>query len=193
LNEYEIRALRDSRIEDSYMKFHNRAAALSFLRSCMDSRRNIPVLRDCLADALHSPLLNRFTWHDLAEQLANQLVIGNIRIVTSAEREAPGGGHGKKPEKKKETPPVQPAVPPTPIVPEKPVEPAKWIEFQVVDEETGEGVAGVALRVKLADRVAQNFATKDDGQIRIDNIMSGSDCNIEDITAAEYLEVVEIK
>jgi hypothetical protein len=192
LQEHEILLQRESRVGDAFLKFHNTSAAVRFLRLCEDDRRNESVLRGCLADLLHSPATNRYDWKEICEQLAYHLMIGNIRIITSAVREPQGGSRRKTPPPPPETPPETPPV--TPAKPVEPVTPAKWVEFQVAemvgDEEKIRN--DVTLRIKFAERAPQTFSPNDQGVFRIEQITAGSTCDVQNLEGPHYFEVTEV-
>lgn len=66
-----------------------------------------------------------------------------------------------------------------------------WIKFEVVDDETGDPVKGVTLKVKLPDGSIRNATTDASGMIEIRDIPAGT-CDIERMIDSDTLEVVAV-
>jgi len=67
-----------------------------------------------------------------------------------------------------------------------------WIEFLIQDDETGEPVGGVMLKVKLPNGEIRDFTTGGDGKIAIPDIDPGS-CEITKMIDEYALEVLEVR
>ncbi len=68
--------------EDTFMEFHDRFFALSFLRSLMTDPLNMVTLRSALVDILQDTEdTSRLMDHEILEQLAGQIARGYIRLV----------------------------------------------------------------------------------------------------------------
>jgi hypothetical protein len=198
LRELEIFPRRDYHAGDQRLRFSNKSAAFEFLQSCVDDPRNESILRNCLAEAQFSPNFYRTNWKGVLQQLAHQLAAGNVIVVTTTERSEKRRGGGA-PVKKKPKPKESPEAPVAPAKPKEEPKPAKWVEFMVIDEDTGDGKpedertrTDVTLRIKIPTRAAQDFGTNQGGVVRIEQIVEGDNCNIEEIVASEHLEVIEI-
>ena len=68
--------------EDTFMEFHDRFFALSFLRNLMSDPLNMVTLRSALADILQdTEETSRMMDHEILEQLAAQIARGYVRLV----------------------------------------------------------------------------------------------------------------
>ena len=68
--------------EDTFMEFHDRFFALSFLRNLMSDPLNMVTLRSALADILQDTEdTSRMMDHEILEQLAGQIARGYVRLV----------------------------------------------------------------------------------------------------------------
>jgi hypothetical protein len=66
-----------------------------------------------------------------------------------------------------------------------------WVEFRVVDDQTGEPVEGVELTVRLPDGSTEIRATDAGGYVEIADILGG-DCDVScDMTGAELSKSLE--
>jgi len=82
--------------EDTFMEFHDRFFALSFLRSLMSDPLNVVTLRSALVDMLQDTEdTSRLMDHEILEQLAGQIARGYVRLVLregEALQTSSGGG-----------------------------------------------------------------------------------------------------
>jgi hypothetical protein len=85
-----------------------------------------------------------------------------------------------------EPPPDEPDEPP----PDVPVE-TSWIKFRVVDDATGDPIAGVTLNVGLPDGSKRDFVTRPDGMVEINDIDPGT-CEIHRVDDPRSSEVVRV-
>jgi len=67
-----------------------------------------------------------------------------------------------------------------------------WVEFLIQDDETGEPIGGVTLKVKLPNGEIRDFTTGGDGKIAIPDIDPGS-CEITKMIDEYALEVLEVR
>ncbi len=178
-SEYEVLTLRDMRPGDICEEFLSEALALKFLRELARDGYNMRVLRAILAEGLFRPDLSGLDDHETLRQLAWQLVSGKIRITTARLRTGVGG----------EKPPAEEEEPATP--PPATEEPLHWIEFKVIDEETGEPISGVELKVKLTTGETKKYTTGGGGLISIRDIPAGT-CDILEMNDDDALEVTEV-
>jgi hypothetical protein len=65
-----------------------------------------------------------------------------------------------------------------------------WIQFQIVDEETGEPVAGVSARVKLPTGEVREVTSDSQGRIKVQGLPQGS-WDLHHLEFSEILEVVK--
>ena len=77
-----------------------------------------------------------------------------------------------------------------PITPSKPVTDDTWIEFRLLDEDTGDPVPGIRLRLTLPDGSVCLGVTNEDGRLHTSGFPQGT-CDLEQILAEEAFEVVQ--
>ena len=134
--------------------------------------------------------------HEVIQQVGHLVRQGRLVLSTGEAVAAPGdasqgsGGAAQStaPEQKKnEAEPTDSAPPPPPTT-----EPQKsWVKFAVVDEVTGQPVAGVTLKIKLPTGEVQTFTTNGAGLVYIGNIDPGS-CEIVAMSDDSAFEVVDV-
>jgi hypothetical protein len=85
-------------------------------------------------------------------------------------------------------------VPPPPAKPGG-KEPAKekktWIEFKLVDDQTGKPYSGVRLRITTPDGIENFYTTNSSGLVRIEEIDPGT-CDVGEVLDDDALEVVSV-
>jgi len=103
--------------DNDFMEFHHELFALSFIRSFMNAPLDMTTFRDVFVEVLPSEDISRLTDHEVLEQLAWQIVCGNVKLLPH-EHEALSIRPGVPPI---EPPPGVPPIEPPPGVP--PIEP----------------------------------------------------------------------
>lgn len=155
----------------------------------------------------------------LLDALANAIEAGRIKIVPRKRRTGgmPGADVFTEAKKDSDTPARQPAeAPPREEIKirERPSQPAAdtqpetpgstappatvpepaqktWIEFCLLDDETGDPLPDIPIRITLTDGSEQQQTTDAAGLVRIDGIDPGQ-CNILEIVAENGPEVTEV-
>jgi hypothetical protein len=110
------------------------------------------------------------------ENIAALVACGRLTLLELPE-EMPRFGAGGEPREESEEPAAA-------VATEK-----AWIKFRVVDDETGEPVAGVTLRIREPGGLERDYTTRADGGIEINEIDPGA-CDILEMTDPDALEVV---
>jgi hypothetical protein len=175
---------------DECLEFRDTSAAVDFLRTFMGDPVSMMSLRDVLAEELGS--IDIVGWQDaeVVDLLAWRVVSGQIKLVPQVATRPPLIAAGKAGQA------VAPAATEEPraatLAPQPAPQPAlSWIKFQVLDDETGQPVQGVGLKVKLPTGTVKEYMTDANGMVQIDDLPSGA-CDIEKMLDSDALEVVDI-
>lgn len=165
-------------------EFADRGSALAFLEPlredpfCMSVLRDLVVERQCTLD------LSNLHDHRLLEFIAWELETGRLRVAEEF-RPMPPIGRARAPvEDNAGDKPFE--QPPPPAQDEK-----TWITFQILDDETGQPVAGVTLTVKLTDGTTKKSTSNGAGLIEFKDIPPGA-CSIESMSHPDALEVLSV-
>ncbi len=129
-------------------------------------------------------------------------------VVTSSwsgsAQEAPGGTSGRPTRSPRPTTPSANLPPETPadddpasdtpsgVPAPPPPDQNTWIEFVLIDETTGEPIAGVPFTIELTDGTVADHTTDGSGKIRIDGIDPGT-CGIVEIRADDGPAVTSVE
>jgi hypothetical protein len=70
-------------------------------------------------------------------------------------------------------------------------EASNWFKIQVLDDETGNPVAGVPLMLKLPGREPEEFTTNSDGKVEVSDLPEGT-VDILEMDDEEAYEVVSV-
>lgn len=177
----------------TFLEFFDESSALNFLREFAHDYFDMLALRSILEDDLFDPNLSLLGDRKVLQELAWRLASGKIKIRTSPfTPEETYGGSGGTPtepedqEEEEQEEEEEPAEEAAAIAPEP-----DWIKFRVVEDETGQPVSGVTLKVKLPTGEIWDFTTDGNGEIEIKDIPSGT-CAIMKMTDADALEVVQV-
>jgi hypothetical protein len=157
-----------------------------FLRKFLIEESQAKILRDILAEhSLHS---SASLWQQSDSQVIDQLAIllttGRLRfeeyppVATSVVTFAPVEAEEVE------------YVPLAPAPKKKPAE-KHWVKFQVVDDVSGDAVAGVTVEIKLPGGKSKKYKTNNKGEIEIKDLDSGT-CDIMDLQGKPLLEVVKL-
>lgn len=76
--------------------------------------------------------------------------------------------------------------------PRPPPERATWIKFRVVDDQSGEPLAGVRLLIRESDESEREYVTRSDGMAEIDPVRPSA-CDVLRVTYEDQLEVVRVE
>lgn len=180
--EYEI-LVWDERREDEFGpldRFIDLPAALGFLYPLLHDHTNMVALRSALTGDAFYPRMSLLTDQDVVLEVAWRLVTGALRVIALP---LPSTIHGDPSENDDEEEPEEPAV-----VDEE----RHWVDFKVIDDETGDPIEDVTLKIKLPGGVARDFRTKEDGMIEIKDLDSGT-CEILQMRDSEGFEVVAVE
>jgi hypothetical protein len=94
-----------------------------------------------------------------------------------------GGSGSAPPREAKEEPPLENSA--------APVDVSTWIKIQVLDDETGNPVEGVPLRLNIAGRSVETHTTDQRGRINVSGLQPGT-FHIEGMDDEEAYEVVQV-
>ena len=86
----------------------------------------------------------------------------------------------------------RPDQPETPDVPIEPPTHTDWIKFRVIDDETGEPLPGVTVRLRAPNGVERDYVTRPDGRIEVDPALP-PDCDIVEVISTPLLEVLRVE
>jgi hypothetical protein len=148
---------------DDYSSFGNRSTALAFLQRFTHEPDRIAEMREIISAAGIKPegLADR----QVIAHLANLLVSGTVLVP----RVFQGGPVGITME---EAPAAASAK-----APPKPLPKLHWVEFKVVDDETGRPIEGIELTIKLPDGRTEVRTTNAGGLIEINDTLMG-ECQV---------------
>jgi hypothetical protein len=173
--------LRDSSLRyefleegESPLTFRDIAGAMAFLRQFSGEPAQMAILRD-LAEG-HSCNTHRLTTDEILKICALQLVNGRIRLLNQS-RGRNGNGVGEAAEENvaHEAPSKSQAA----------ARKTAWVEFRVIDDETGQPVEAVELTIKLPDGRVEKSKTDMGGYIEINDTVEGNCLVNSDITEAQ--------
>ncbi|MBI1926572.1 hypothetical protein HYR99_20305 [Candidatus Poribacteria bacterium] len=168
----EILRWHESHPADAVMEFRDTFFALNFLRRFMTDPLSMMVLRNALAEELFYTGISKLTDHDILQQIAWQIVRGNVKIVVR-EDEAPRVSlMGRSAQAAAEVAEMEEVEAPAPAAEEK----TSWVEIELVDEE-GNPVAGEKYRIELPDGSIKEGVLNSQGWARVGNIDPGT-CKI---------------
>ena len=142
------------------------------------------VLRDLVVERHGTSDLSNLHDHRLLEFIAWELEEGRLRV---AEEFRAMSSIGRAQAPVKDDTGDKPFEPP----PEPPKDEKTWITFQILDDETGQPVAGVTLTVKLTDGTTKKSKSDGSGLIEFKDIPPGA-CSIESMSDSDALEVVSV-
>lgn len=172
------------------------ADARLLLRSLANDTANLEALRRVLRRYGSQTDLPGAADEEMLDYFARLIAEGRMRIRGELPGETPGGGTETPPPKRPKQKPQEEPLPRAPAPPpRKPAAPAapettlSWIKFKIVDDETGEPMSGVKLKIKLPDGSVQELTTDGQGMIHVTDIPSGSS-DIQDMFDDDALEVV---
>jgi hypothetical protein len=166
------------------LNFHERGSALVFLQPLQEDPFCMSVLRDLVVERHCTSDLSNIHDHRILELVAWELESGRLRVAEEF-RPMPPIGRARAPVE--DDTGDRPFTPP----PESPTDEKTWIKFQILDSETGQPVAGVALTVKLTDGTIKKSTSDGSGVIEFRNIPPGS-CSIESMSDTDALEVISM-
>lgn len=183
----------ESRGKGSSLSFPDEFSARAFVRQLLREKSNTGSLRRYLLRAGFVTNLSRLDDRKLIREFARRLVSGRIRIVrvdkgTHPARWAiPGGTSTQREEKPTEERPRPRPVAFTEVRDTE--ETRNWVKFRVVDDETGEPVQGVTLKLKLPSGEVGKPTTNRRGGIDLYDLTPGT-VDIQEIIDSDALEVV---
>jgi len=163
---------------DEFLRFHDIEAAVSFLKDAKSNTLHMQELRHLLRDSHQD--LSRLTDDEVLRQFGRLLVNGRIRVLRpfiAPARSTAGGGAAAVSEKK--APAASPAAS-RGSLPRR-----TWVEFRVIDDETGAPVAGVELTIMLSDGSVETRATDAGGYVEINDCPKGACALTCDFSSAQ--------
>lgn len=160
------------------------ALGARLVRRLAGDASNRSALRRLLKDELPAPDVYRLDDAAVLRQVALRVERGQWRVCQAA-ASASGGGAAQY------VTPVPDTVEKEPVR----VEPARtetgWVAFQILDDETGVGVAGVTLTLRLPDGSERDVTTGAGGHIQLTGLPPGP-CEILEMSDSDALEVVGV-
>lgn len=172
---------------DACLEFRDTSVALDFLRPWLDDPCSMLSLRALLAEDRGSIGVADLNDQEVLDQLAWCVVRGQVKIVPQIARLHAGtsiaSGMAEQP--------IARAAEATQRTVTTSQTTLSWIKFRVVDDETGQPVQGVKLKVRLPAGTVKEYTTNADGMVQIDDLPSGT-CDIEKMLDADALEVIGI-
>jgi hypothetical protein len=185
MDAYAIVPARELRSGESPLRFSTERSALGFLRRLVLSVSNQTALRLFLfEECRHFQLPAQLLTPDLCRILAHGLLLGRIKIVPPARHLYPA--ELVQPREAEES--EEDVVPPGRLGPE---EERHWIAVRVVDNETGEPLSGVPLKIELPDGRVVTRKTGGDGTAHFSDLDDGT-CSIVAMLDEDALEVVSV-
>jgi hypothetical protein len=168
-------------------EFLDERDAFRFLARLLESSFNEMAMRRWAEE--HSLIIDpsENDWREILLQLAGHIVTGRIRVMSEGDwwhsdvfgRSAVEATEDEEEEEEEEEAPVDD-------------EKKTWIKFEIVDDETGDPVKGVTLKVKLPDGSEVNAKSDASGIIEIKDIPEGT-CDILRMIDSDTLEVVSVE
>jgi len=159
---------------ESILTVRDIAEAMAFLRQFTHDQAQMGILRS-LAEG-HSCNTHHLTTDEILKACARQLVSGRIRLLKQS-RGMNGNGAGEAAEEN-----VAPeALSKSQMAAKK----TAWVEFRVINEETGQPVEEVELTIKLPDGRVERRKTDIGGYIEINDTVEGNCLVNSDVTDAQ--------
>ena len=160
--QFNILEKREIQPDDKFKEFRDKTSALNFLRGLMRDNLNTVILRNIVKHKLSQTRFSRVGERKVLENLASQLVSGQLRIavlpvvIPTWSYEAPAL------EEEKAAAPTAAAV----------AEGTSWIEIQLVDGE-GNPIAEEKYQIKLPSGSIKEGLTDSQGELRLEDIEPG--------------------
>jgi hypothetical protein len=174
------------------MTFSSRASAAAFLRGFSRDPLGMTTLRRALAEEIGRQRVGRLCDAEVVDQLAAQIAHGRLRVARHSAARAVlrpppvQAWQGAKPREEEPVVLESTGPPPAPAA-----ETGSWIKLEVVDDATGEPVAGVTFTLKLPDGTSKDVTTNPGGIAELTGLTPGS-FDIEKMADGEAWEVVAI-
>lgn len=170
--------------------FRDQEAALRFLRSTSRTPSSLSTFRTLQTNGQAYGLGPVKRDEYVLKNLAHQLVSGHLLVIAEDRPYMISGGNGKS----AGDPPAAPAAPPEtppPVVPEEPEVETHWIIFQVLDDDTGQPIEEVDLKLRLPGGRVQTFTTRPDGTVFVQGLDPGT-VDVQQLIDDEVWEVVDL-
>jgi len=170
------------------LTFADTLSALTYLRRFAGDPVRMKALRRWVLTSLPYPDVSRKDDQAIVRLVAGQVACGRLKLVWReriSQHTAFGAvGSDAQPEAQaedlvEETPPAE-------------TQPLNWVEFRFVDDETGDALSDIELKLKLPDGQVKSLKTNSDGAIRLTNLVAGT-VDIEDIISDDTLEIVQVE
>lgn len=177
----------------SATRFLDEFSAESFLRGFLCEPTAMAGMRECLRRDGMVADLSMLDDEEVIQEFGKKLVAERFRLVAVERPLSPGrstGGGGAPAQPREEIAEERPAKRP-PVFREN-RELSHWIRLKVVDDETGEPISGVRIRVKLPSGEVGAPTTDRRGTIHIGDLTPGA-LDIQAILDDDALEVVKIE
>lgn len=179
---FQIMEVYEVKSHHKLKKFRDKASALNFLYGFYNDHLNMITLRNMLRDSMSCINISRLDNFMILKQIAFRLASNQYKIaelpfilpawsdiITEMEKEL------------------------TTTVATTTSEDIAWIKFMVIDDETGNPISGINLKVKLPDGSQKDLSTKEDGFIEINGIEPGNcevTCDIKSAKLSDTLSFV---
>jgi hypothetical protein len=148
-------------VEGDLLPLADAFRARSLLEQFLFDSYDMMVLRDIYAEWAGPGSLVHVSDHDIIAALARRISIGELRVVREPEFR-PGGGRIERAEPEPEL--AGPAA----------TETKHWIKIKVVDDRTGNPIAGVKMLVRQPNGFEREYETRPDGMIEVHELDPGT-------------------
>ena len=171
------------------LQFLDEFSAKTFLRGFLHEPSSMAEMRGCLwRDGMVGDL-SMLDDDEVIQEFAERLAAERLRLVVAAPGRSQGGG-GVAAEPQAETAGERPTRRPPVFREDRGLQ--HWVRLKVVDDETGEPIPGVRIRVKLPSGEVGAPTTDRRGIIHIGDLTPGT-LDIQEILDDDALEVVGIE
>lgn len=148
------------------LRFSNESAACAFLRGLEGNVGFMQEIRNVVCERGRD--ISRMTNEEAFQQFASLLVGGRVSILHAPLLTARSGLPAAEVESSEEVEKSGAAARAVPLKTKR-----HWVEFKVVDDQTGDPVEGAVLNVKLPDGTTETLTTDAGGYIEINDCMRG--------------------
>lgn len=191
-NTYRLISAHEFTADAVALEFLDQHHAFRFLTDLADIGANREYLRSFADGNLFLHDLRGFTENDLWQRLAEGLVSGRWYLASAEGRRRRVSFGGRKPEGSSEPEEEEEEDEQEEEAPPPAKDELTWVKFAFVDDETGEPVKGVTLKVTLPDGETKIGKSDAAGIVEFKDIPAGS-CKIEKMLDNDTLEVVAVE
>ncbi len=192
MQKIELKRSHECRPDDTPLVFFSKFSALSFLHILLGDPINMMTMRARLSvDGAYSLRVGRLGNHEVLNLLALDVISGRYSLLIKSEQGWRAHSSGSTPAADRRSAAPENRLPTTQRGQTVKEQPTGWVEFQVVDHETGKPLEGVILKVRIPSEGMKRLSTDANGDARIESLDAGT-CDIDEIIDLEALEVVRV-